>query len=138
MPKSYKELLRSLTFEERFEYLKMGGRLGESTFGFDRYLNQALYQSPEWRRIRSEVLLRDEGCDLGISDRKIFVRPIVHHINPITIADIENRAECIFDLDNLITTSHDTHNAIHFGDASLLARLPKERKKGDTTLWIVS
>lgn len=135
MIKSYKELSRLETFEERFEYLKQNSKVGVETFGFDRYLNQVLYSSPEWKRTRAAVLLRDGGCDLGCEDRAILQRPIVHHINPITLENIENRDECIFDPDNLISTSHITHNAIHYGDKSLLATLPKERKRGDTCPW---
>lgn len=133
--KSYRELIRLKTFEERYEYLKLGGRVGIETFGFDRYLNQVLYHSGEWRDFREEVLIRDEGCDLGISDREIFNRPLIHHINPLTIENIENRDDCIFDFDNVITTIHNTHQAIHYGNESLLIRLPIDRKKGDTTLW---
>ena len=135
MIKTYRELSRLPTFEERYEYLRIGGIVGRETFGFDRYLNQVLYQSPEWKRVRNDVIIRDDGCDLGILDREIFGRITVHHINPITLEDIERRARCVFDLNNLISTSHNTHNAIHYGDASLLPQLPKERRKGDTSLW---
>ena len=133
--KTYKELSRLPTFEERFNYLKLGGSVGRATFGFDRYLNQALYQSREWKKIRNDVIVRDGGCDLGIPGREIFIRTLVHHINPIAVDDIEDANDCVFDMNNLICTSYDTHNAIHFGDESLLVRLPKERWKGDTTLW---
>jgi len=133
--KTYKELSRLPTFEERFNYLKLGGSVGQSVFGFDRYLNQALYQSREWKKIRNDVIVRDGGCDLGIPGREIFIRTLVHHINPIAVDDIEDANDCVFDMNNLICTSYDTHNAIHFGDESLLVRLPKERRKGDTTLW---
>jgi hypothetical protein len=135
MIKTYRELIRLETFEERFEYLKLGSKVGQETFGFDRYLNQVLYRSPDWKRTRDFVIIRDGGCDLGIEGREILTKPIVHHINPITFEDIENREEILFNTDNLITTYLRTHNAIHFGDASLLIRLPKERAKGDTTLW---
>jgi len=133
--KTYKELSRLPTFEERFNYLKLGGSVGRATFGFDRYLNQSLYQSREWKKIRNDVIVRDGGCDLGIPSREIFIRTLIHHINPITVEDIEDANDCVFDINNLICTSYDTHNAIHFGDESLLIRLPKERRKGDTTLW---
>jgi len=133
--KTYKELSRLPTFEERFNYLKLGGSVGRATFGFDRYLNQSLYQSREWKKIRNDVIVRDGGCDLGIPGREIFIRTLIHHINPITVEDIEDANDCVFDINNLICTSYDTHNAIHFGDESLLIRLPKERRKGDTTLW---
>jgi hypothetical protein len=135
MIKTYRKLIRLSTFEERFEYLKLGGGIGQETFGFDRYLNQVLYQSREWKQVRDQVITRDNGCDLAISDRAIFSRATVHHINPITLEDIDDRNPKIFDLNNLILTSHETHNAIHYGDISLLPRLPKERQKGDTTLW---
>jgi len=133
--RSYRELRRLQTFEERFEYLKLGGLVGQETFGFERYLNQVFYRSREWKKARNDAIIRDEGCDLGILDREIQGRIIVHHINPITIEDIELGRPCIFDLNNLICTSHNTSNAIHYGDASLLPRLPKERRKGDTLLW---
>lgn len=135
MIKSYRELRFLTTFEERFEYLKLGGVVGNSTFGFDRYVNQGLYHSNEWRHTRRRVLLRDGGCDLGISNRDIHGRLLVHHIMPITLEDIESGADCIFDPDNLITTTIDTHNAIHYGDVSLLPRLPVARTKNDTCLW---
>ena len=135
MNKSYRGLRRLSTFEERFEYLKMNGVVGKETFGFDRYLNQMLYQSREWKHIRREVILRDNGCDLGIFDREIHSQILVHHINPITLEDIEDGAYCIFDLDNLITTTFQTHNAIHYGDISLLPRLPEVRTKNDTIPW---
>ena len=113
----------------------MNSKVGRETFGYDRYLNQALYTSGEWRRTRNDILIRDCGCDLGIPNREIFLKPIVHHINPITIEMIENRDECLFDPDNLITTSHNTHQALTYGDSSLLLTLPTERKKGDTSPW---
>jgi hypothetical protein len=136
--KSYKELSSLQTFEERYEYLKLTKAVGVPTFGFHRYLNQNFYRSSEWKHIRNQVLIRDCGCDLGIEDRRIFSKPIIHHINPITIEDIESGTNCIFNLNNLICTSHTTHNAIHFGDTSLLQNLPKERTKGDTNLWTAS
>jgi len=135
--RSYRELIRIPTFAGRYEYLKLKGVVGASTFGSDRYLNQILYNSIEWKRTRTQILLRDEGCDLGIPDREIFQKPIVHHMNPITIENIENRDDCVFDPDNLITTSFNTHNAITYGDSSLLIRLPTVRRKGDTCPWKV-
>lgn len=135
MIKSYRELMRISNFEDRFEYLKIGGRVGRETFGFERYLNQTFYRSGEWKACRRGIIIRDDGCDLAISDRVIVGRMIVHHINPITIEDIELGRDCVFDPDNLITTSHNTSNAIHYGDASLLILVPKERRKGDTILW---
>ena len=133
--RSYKDLSRLKTFEERFDYLQLGGSVGRSTFGFDRYLNQTLYRSKEWKLIRRDIIVRDECCDLGILDREIRGLVIVHHINPITIEDIEFGNPLVFDPNNLICVGHTTHNAIHYGDKSLLAQLPKERRKGDTTLW---
>jgi hypothetical protein len=134
--KTYRELCLIYTFEERFRYLKIGGSIGRATFGFERYLNQALYQSREWQDVREKVLLRDDGCDLGIVGREIFARATVHHINPITIEDIELSNDCVFDLNNLITASHETHNAIHYGGESKFSHLPKERRKGDMCPWL--
>jgi len=138
MTKSYKELIRLPTFEERFEYLKLRGTVGRATFGFERYLNQQFYRSREWRSTRQSIILRDNGCDLGIQDHEVFGRIIVHHMNPITIEDIENHADALFDPDNLISVSEMTDRAIHYGDASLLVKLPQERRKGDTRLWTAS
>lgn len=135
--KSYREVCKLRTFEERFHYLKIGGTVGRATFGFERYLNQTLYTSTEWQQIRNDIIVRDRGCDLAISDREIFVRIIVHHINPITISDVEQGRDCIFDLENLICTSLDTHNAIHYANESLLAKLPKIRTKGDMCPWLI-
>jgi len=138
MLKYYKELRKFTTFIERFEYLKIGGILGRSTFGFDRYLNQILYNSKEWEQFRNYIIVRDNGCDLGILDREIIKGRLIHHINPITVDDVKNHHPCILDPNNAITTILNTHNALHYGDASLLIRLPQERKKGDTRLWTVS
>ena len=135
MLRSYRELRRIPTFEERFEYVRLGGVVGRETFGFERYLNQAFYHSHEWRRFRRDMIVRDKGCDLAIPDREIFDRIILHHLNAITMEDIENSADCLFDPDNVVCVSHSTSNAIHYGDASLLVRLPEERRKGDTHLW---
>ena len=135
MLRSYRELRRIPTFEERFEYVRLGGVVGRETFGFERYLNQAFYHSNEWRRFRRDMIVRDNGCDLAIPDREIFDRIILHHLNAITMDDIENSADCLFDPDNVVCVSHSTSNAIHYGDASLLVRLPEERRKGDTHLW---
>ncbi len=134
--RTYSRLILLLTFEERFEYLKLGARIGESTFGFERHLNQVFYRSPEWKEIRRKVILRDEGCDLAIADREILDRIEIHHINPITAEDIENREAILFDLDNLICVSPNTHKAIHYGDASLLMRSkPVVRRPNDTCPW---
>lgn len=133
--KSYRELIQLRTFLERFDYLKLGGHVGEETFGFERYINQQFYRSTEWKLVRNDVIVRDYGCDLGMKGHEIHGRIIVHHINPITIDDIEFGRDCLFDLNNLISTSHQTSNAIHYGDASLLSVLPVERRRGDTRLW---
>jgi len=135
MIKTYKEVSRLKTFEERFEYLKLGGSVGAATFGFDRYLNQVLYHSKDWRRIRDQIIIRDEGCDLAIEGRDIYSGIIVHHLNPITMENIERGDDCVYDPINLICVSHSTHNAIHYGDASILIQLSKVRLKGDTMLW---
>ena len=111
----YSELASFKTFEERFEYLKLDGIVGIETFGYDRYLNQLLYRSSDWKKIRNEIIVRDNGCDLGIDGHEIYVSPLVHHINPITIDDVKNRNPIIFDSENLITTILSTHNAIHYG-----------------------
>jgi hypothetical protein len=123
-------------FEHRFDYLKLNGVVAHSTFGGHRYLNQALYQSDEWRRIRRLVIIRDDGCDLAIPDRPIYGRVLVHHIEPITAKDILNRAPIVFDLDNLITVSHETHNALHYGDYSLVAKDVIIRRPNDTSPWL--
>lgn len=133
--RSYSEALLYHDFERRFNYLKLDGVVAHSTFGGHRYLNQALYQSDEWKRIRREVILRDDGCDLAIPDRPIRGKILVHHINPITQEDIVNRAASIFDLDNLITVSFETHNALHYGDLSLVCKQTIERMPYDTAPW---
>lgn len=133
--KTYRELCRFSTFEERFEYLKLGGVVGNSTFGFDRYLNQMFYRSSEWKQIRNEVIVRDNGCDLGIPGYEINGGVLVHHINPIASDDITEHLDWILDPEYLITTTHDTHNAIHYGNSSLLGSKMVERKPGDTKLW---
>lgn len=133
--KSYSAVMLLPTLEERFEYLKLKGKVGAETFGYDRYLNQVLYHDPEWRHIRNDVIIRDNGCDLGVDGHEIHGRILIHHINPITIDDVKFRRYCVFDLDNLICTSHNTHNAIHYGDANLLPKNPIERKPNDTCPW---
>ena len=135
MNKSYNELIRFSSFDERFKYLELKNFIGDSTFGYDRYLNQNFYNSKEWRRIRDLVIIRDNGCDLGIDDRTIMDRIIIHHINPITIENIECGDHCVYDLNNLISTSANTHNAIHFGGEKSLIKIPINRLKGDTKLW---
>lgn len=133
--KSYSELIKLGTFEERFEYLKLNGRVGESTFGYDRYLNQLFYTTAEWKAARNLVIIRDNGCDLGIDDRIIGGRIFIHHINPITKEDILNRHQKLFDPENLICVSKLTHDAIHYGDENLLIKAPIERSKNDTCPW---
>lgn len=133
--KTYSELIKYKTFEERFRYLQLNSKVGEETFGKERYLNQILYKTAEWKKARDEAIIRDKGCDLGIEERVIFGRVIVHHINPITVEQVLNRDPIIFDLEYLITISHITHEAIHYGDESLLVSNPIVREYGDTKLW---
>lgn len=133
--RTFSELSKLETFEERYEYLRLLGSVGASTFGFDRYLNQALYRSKEWKSLRNEIIVRDNGCDLGMDGYEIHDRIIVHHMNPLSIDDVMDRSDLVFNPDYLICVSHRTHEAIHYGDASLLPSLPIERKPGDTTLW---
>lgn len=137
MVKRYSELQLLLTFDERFKYLKLHGKVGEETFGFERYLNQVLYRSKEWKRIRNLVIVRDNGCDLGIPGREIAKgdKLIIHHMNPISIQDILDRSPAIFDLDNLICCTEMTHNAIHYGDENLMLMDIAERRPGDTCPW---
>lgn len=133
--RTYSELITLPTFEERYEYLRLNGRIGEETFGYDRYLNQLLYTSNRWRRIRNKVIVRDDGCDLGIDDRRIGGIIIVHHMNPITIEDVLEERPEVFDPEFLISVADPTHKAIHYGDASLLMQTPIERSKYDTCPW---
>lgn len=135
MRRRYSQLALLDTFEDRFEYLRLNGEVGRSTFGFDRYLNQTFYQSYEWRQVRTHVIARDSGCDLGILDRPINGGLVVHHINPMKIEDVVAKEEWILNPEYLICTSSDTHNAIHYGDASLLRRDFTPRRPGDTKLW---
>lgn len=133
--RTYSELSKLTTFEERYRYLRLGGRVGEETFGFDRWINQMFYKDPEWLKIRDEVIIRDNGCDLGIEGREIYSRIIVHHMNPITKADILDRSEFLLDPEYLICTVKNTHDAIHYGDENLLITLPMERNVNDTCPW---
>ena len=133
--KTYSELIKLKTFEERYEYLKLGGIVGKETFGFDRYLNQTFYKTDEWLSIRDHVIVRDNGCDLGIEGREIHSRILVHHMNPITKEDILSRSEYLLNPEYLICTIKSTHDAIHYGDESLLIKLPVERRKNDTCPW---
>ena len=133
--RTYSELITLPTFKERFRYLQLGGKVGEDTFGHDRYLNQMFYTSDEWRRIRRDVIVRDNGCDLGIQDREIHGLIIIHHMNPITIEDIINRSEFLLNPEYLISTVKNTHDAIHFSDERILITDPIERRPNDTCPW---
>ena len=136
MHKTYSEMAKLETFMERFEYLKLKGKVGDETFGYARYLNQRFYHTPEWRAARDAVIIRDNGCDLGIEDRPILNRILIHHINPITEDDIINRDPSVYDLENLICVSKKTHDAIHYSDSSiLLTDEPIIRSKNDTSPW---
>lgn len=135
MIRNYRELRRFETLEERFKYLSLRGTVGHSTFGFDRWINQEFYTSREWRNLRHEIIVRDEGCDLGIPGYEIHERLAIHHMNPMTVEDIEQGNEDILNPEFLITVSHRTHNAIHYGDQSLLPRPLVARTSGDTKLW---
>lgn len=133
--RTYRDVRQLETLQERFEYLKLRGRVGEATFGSERYINQAFYRSREWKLIRDQVIVRDNGCDLGIEGFEIHSAIHIHHLNPMTVAQISSGDPAILDPDNLIAVSHRTHNAIHYGDESLLPRTLVERKPGDTNLW---
>lgn len=135
MIRTYSELSQLETFEERFRYLQLRGRVGEDTFGFDRFMNQAFYRSVEWKRIRDIVIMRDNGCDLGIKGREIPGRIIIHHMNPVRPSDIESKSHLLMNPEYLICVMHDTHNAIHYGDESLLPKDPIVRRKNDTCPW---
>ena len=133
--RTYTELIKLRTFQERFEYLVLDGKVGHATFGADRYLNQNFYRSGEWKRARNKAIIRDYGCDLGIQGMEICGNIYVHHMNPVTVDDIENNYDLLLDPEYLICTSYDTHQGITFGDKNKLFMLPRERRKGDTTLW---
>lgn len=134
--KTYSELITLSTFEERYEYLRLDGTVGEQTFGFDRYLNQEFYQrDQEWKRIRDYVIIRDQGCDLGVEGREIRGKILIHHMNPITKEDILNRSKFLLDPEYLICTLKSTHDAIHYGDEKLLMTGPVERRANDTCPW---
>lgn len=135
MIKTYSELRRHRSFEDRYAYLKLGGAVGAPTFGFDRYLNQEFYRSKIWKRTRELVIARDQGCDLGIEGHEIFETVYVHHMNPMTPDDIKHSSEDIVNPEYLITVCHNTHNAIHYGDESLLPKPVVARQPGDTKLW---
>lgn len=134
--RSFTEIQEYFSFESRYNYLKLNGVVGDITFGFDRYLNQALYKSREWKRVRDLVIIRDNGCDLAIPDREIVGKIVVHHMNPITIEDVESRRDIVLDPEFLICVSNNTHLAIHYSDPSLLPKDPVTRKPGDTSPWL--
>lgn len=131
----YSELIQLPTFEERYRYLRLSGNVCEETFGFDRYMNQAFYHSPEWKRIRDIVITRDCGCDLGVAGHEIFGRILIHHMNPIRPSDIRWRSDFLLNPEYLITTVHETHQAIHYGDEGLLVIAPTQRTRNDTCPW---
>lgn len=135
MIRSYSELRRLQTFEERYHYLALRGSVGAATFGFDRHINQAFYTSRQWKQIRHHVILRDNGCDLGIEGYEIFDRVYVHHMNPMEVEDIVHGDDSILDPEFLICVTHKTHNAIHYGDEKQLPRRLVDRFPGDTQLW---
>ena len=133
--RTYSELITIPTFEERFEYLQLKGSVGKDTFGYDRHLNQVLYRSPEWKRLRNQIIIRDCGCDLACEGYDIHSKVLIHHLNPITVEDVLARSRKVFDPDNLVCVSHNTHNAIHYGDVDLLVTGPIIRTKNDTCPW---
>lgn len=135
MKKSYSELMEIPNYLDRYLYLKFSGVVGSETFGFSRYLNQAFYQSYEWKKLREEIIIRDAGCDLAHSDYPINGRILIHHLNPITLEDINNRSDSILDPENLICVAFETHNAIHYGDESKLFISIPQRQKNDTIPW---
>lgn len=133
--KTYSELERLRTFDDRFEYLRLGGGVGEATFGFDRHVNQQFYSSVEWQQVRNYVIVRDDGCDLGIPGYEIGAEILIHHMNPMGLEDILRHADWILDPEYLITTTHQTHNAIHYGARNLGPKVVLNRSPGDTRLW---
>lgn len=133
--RTYSELITIPTFEERFEYLQLKGSVGKDTFGYDRYLNQILYNSPEWKRLRNQIIIRDGGCDLACDGYEIYGKVLIHHLNPITVEDVLARSRKVFDPDNLVCVSHNTHNAIHYGNVDLLITGPIIRTQNDTCPW---
>lgn len=135
MNRRYSEMLRYASFRDRYNYLRLDSTVGAQTFGSDRYLNQKFYKSAEWLRVRDSVIVRDDGCDLGVKDRPIYGKILIHHMNPITERDILQHSDLLLNPEFLVCVSFDTHNAIHYGDASLLVGEPVERQPGDTCLW---
>jgi hypothetical protein len=135
MIRTYSDLRKLQTLEDRYKYLALRGQVGETTFGFDRYMNQEFYRSREWKNIRNEIILRDNGCDLGVEGHDIHRGLYIHHMNPMTVSDLRSSDPSILDPEFLITVRLMTHNAIHYGDERLLPRPPVERRPGDTKLW---
>ena len=135
MKRTYNDLRQCKTFEERFNYLKLKGSVGEETFGFDRWINQQFYRSVEWRRVRNEVILRDNGCDMGDQNHPIKGRIIIHHMNPVKKEDFDQNPEILLDPSQLVCVSHNTHNAIHYGDENLLPKEWSPRQPNDTCPW---
>ena len=133
--KTYSELITIPTYEERFEYLRCNSAVGKETFGFDRYLNQVLYNSMDWKRLRRQIIIRDNGCDLACDGYDVYGKVLIHHLNPIIVEDVLARSRKVFDPDNLVCVSHNTHNAIHYGDVDLLVTGPIVRTKNDTCPW---
>ena len=133
--RTYSELILLPTFEERFKYLQLNGRVGDDTFGFDRYINQIFYKSADWKRIRDQIIIRDNGCDLALEGYEIYGRILIHHMNPITVKDVELSTEYLMNPEYLICVTHNTHNAIHYGDEKLLMKGPVVRTKNDTCPW---
>ena len=133
--RTYSELSQLVTFEERYNYLQLNGKVCEETFGFDRWLNQTFYKSKEWKQVRNHVIVRDNGCDLGIEGYEIYGRIYIHHMNPISVEDIRCSTDYLLNPEYLISTTHQTHNAIHYGDENLLVTPIDERKKNDTCPW---
>ena len=133
--RTYSELITIPTFEERFEYLQLKGSVGKDTFGYDRYLNQVLYRSPEWKRLRNQIIIRDGGCDLACDGYDIYGKVLIHHLNPITVEDVLARSRKVFDPDNLVCVTHNSHNAMHYGDSDLLVTGVITRTKNDTCPW---
>lgn len=133
--RTYSQLIQIPTFEERFEYLRLNGQVGADTFGFDRYLNQVFYRSQRWKKVRDHVIIRDDACDLGMEGHTIQGRILIHHMNPLTIEDIMNETDYLMDPEFLISTILTTHNAIHYGDKSLLPSMPMDRRPNDTCPW---
>lgn len=133
--RTYSELCLLNTFQERFEYLRLDGQVGQKTFGFERYLNQQFYHSSEWRSIRDRIIVRDLGCDLGVDGYTIYGKVYIHHMNPIQSSDVTQTSDYLINPEFLICTTHNTHNAIHYGDVSLLVSEPIERKPNDTCPW---